>query len=307
MGVHADVSRIGRHRPRGVIGLALVAGALLAGCGGPRNGVTLEACLAEHTDAAAPSLLPPCVWTTVGAMPTERDYVAGVVDCELGGVRDAPAALEAQAIAARTYLARRLERRGNDSQLPLTSRFQCWRSDIRPHARAAALATRDRVMHVDGALINANYVAGAGRLREDCTPRSPAANGYGDTTWEAMRRAYLDARRARRRRPFDGVWWTEVVVTRNEDREGEAVEGTPMASPHPTNRGAMGQNAAVCLARRGYDTEDILRYFYGADVELYVPLHPPLDPLVLPPEALEPEPPPPPDLSDGDDAAPPAG
>ncbi len=289
-------------------GWSVIVGAALAlGCGGPRNGVTLDDCLARHADPAHPSLLPPCVWTTVGAMPTERDYVAGVVDCELGGVRDAPAALEAQAIAARTYLARRLERRGNDTRIPLTSRFQCWRSAIRPHARAAALATRDRVMHVEGALINANYVAGAGRLDDDCRPRSPAANGYDDTTWEAMRRQYLEARRARRRRPFDGVWWTEVVVTRNEGREGEAVAGTPMASPRPTNRGAMGQNAAVCLARKGYDTESILRYFYGADLELYVPLHAPLDPLVLPPEALEPEPPPPPDLSRRGPPAPPAG
>ena len=62
--------------------------------------------------AAADRLMPACVDTVRGAMEVEREYLPGVLECEVGGFRKTPAALEAQAIVARTYLLAHLTRQG---------------------------------------------------------------------------------------------------------------------------------------------------------------------------------------------------
>ena len=220
--------------------------------------------------------------TPRGPIALEARYVAGVVDCEIAGITEMPAALDAQAIAARTYLARYLERQGRGAVVPVTARFQCWRPPKRPRAVEAAARTADQLLHRAGELITANYVAGAHKLSADCQPAPPKAHGYPYASWAAMRRAWLAARARGDRRPFDGVAWTEVVVTDNEGLTGDAVKGTPMASAHPTNRGALSQRRAVCLAEQGLDAPTILRHFYGEDVEVFEPLHEPLDPLEIP-------------------------
>lgn len=270
--------------PRSAAGPALLVlgGLLAAGCGGPRNGVTLEDCLTRHAVRPRTTFLPACVLTARGAMPVESEYLPGVLQCEVAGVIDQPAALEAQAIAARTYLAAWLERRGEDAVVPLGPSFQCWRPPRSPAAFAAVRRTADIVAHHDATLISANYAAGTRRLRADCTPRPPADSGYAFESWEAMRDHFV-AERDRGRRPrYGGTDWTEILVTRNEGRSGAEVRPTPMGRPVPWNRGALGQWAARCLAEAaGYDTLAILRYFYGADVRLSAP---------LPPEPAEPDP-----------------
>jgi hypothetical protein len=249
---------------------AVLALLLLTGCGAATNGVTLDDCLARHAPRA--TFMPVCVDTARGAMHVEAEYVPGVVECELGGAADAPAALEAQAIAARTYLAAFLERQGEDAVVPTTSRFQCWKQGARRAALEAAARTADVVVHRDGVLISANYAAGTRKLAEDCTPRPPADSGYGFETWDAMRSDAEASFRAGKWPRYGGTDWTEVLVTRNDGLAGEKVRPTPLAGRVPANRGALGQNTAVCLARRaGHDSRAILRYFYGADVELSVP------------------------------------
>ena len=48
-----------------------------------------------------------------------------------------------------------------------------------------------------------------------------------------------------------------------------------MAPERLTNRGAFAQYASVCLAENlGYETADILRYFYGDDIGFSRPLLP---------------------------------
>lgn len=243
---------------------------VLGGCGSRPPAISDDAC--REPEARA-TVLPVCIDTDRGRMSVEASYIPGVVQCELGG-SDEGAALEAQAIAARTYLAGYLERKGEDVEVPIGSRFQCWKSKPSRRAVDAALYTADIVLLYDGELVTANYVAGARALRVDCEPATPAENGYDeDDTWAEMLEAYLEARRTRSRRPWSGASWTEVVVTRNEGLRGADVNRTPMAGDHARNRGAMGQNAAVCLARdAGYEVSDILRYFYGDDIELSAPL-----------------------------------
>lgn len=259
---------------------------LLIGCGGKPSVAPPTGDCVPPADAAE-GLLPYCVQTERGAMQTEATYIAGVVSCEIAGVTQASAALEAQAIAARTYLYRYLLRRGDAAVVPIGPRFQCWRAPRSAREVEAATRTADLVLHYDGTPITGNYVSGAAKLRADCTAQSPRANGYREATWDRVRERYVEARDARRRRPFSGVSWTEVVVTRNEGRSGDDVVGTPMAGEGDQNRGAFGQYAAICLAGRGYDTAAILAYFYGADISISSDLggpggHAPLPELEIP-------------------------
>lgn len=249
--------------------------ACLAACGSRRpQSSALDDCLAREAepDPTVQRLLPACVSTAKGVMATDSEYIAGVVDCELGWLADEPAALMAQAVAARTYLAAFFDRKGERAKVPIGPHFQCWRRAAHTRSRQAALATVDTVMFYGANIINGNYVAGARKLKNDCTADAPKKNGYRYASWNSMRDRYMRARERGRRRPFKGVYWTELLITRNEGRTGAAVEGTPFASPGPKNRGALGQYAATCLAESGYDTGRILRYFYGDDIAFSVPL-----------------------------------
>jgi hypothetical protein len=255
--------------------------ALVSACGGPA-GQTLDDCMARYARGPRTTFMPVCVATARGAMLVEQEYVPGVVECELGGAVDAPAALEAQAIAARTFLAVFLDRRGEDAEVPTTSRFQCWKSGAGPAAIAATRRTADVVMHHEGALISANYAAGTRRLGADCAPRPPADSGYDFESWAAMRADFEAALNDGHWPRYGGTDWTEVLVTRNAGLQGDKVVQSPLAGRASANRGALGQNAAHCLARAaGYDTQSILRYFYGDDVHLSAPL-PPSEQSVLP-------------------------
>lgn len=205
--------------------------------------------------------LPAVVSTDVGPMEVEAVYLPGVVDCELGWFTAQAPALAAQAIAARTYLARFLLEHGAGARVPIGPHFQCWRPAAHARSRAAAAATAGVVLRHRGEIIFANYVSGADLLDARCAPPIPLVFGYPHLTWEALARAV--ARGAR----FRGYAWTEAYVTHNPGRRGAAVRQTPQNAPLPPNRGAFGQYAAACLAeRRGYDTAAILRHFYGADV-----------------------------------------
>jgi hypothetical protein len=261
-------------------GVGAAAG-LLSGCGGLR-GRSLGDCREDARVTGDARLMPVCVDTVRGAMEIEREYLPGVLACEVGGFRKTPAALEAQAIVARTYLLAHLTRQGPEAVVRLDGTFQCWKapSADADAVRAAVRATDDLVLHTGGDVLDANYAAGSNKREADCRPKPPEAAGY-DTyaTWAEMRAAWVAARKAGKRLRFDGVGWTELLVTDNEGRTGLAVEPTPFAPKRPTNRGAFGQWAAACLAgKRGYAAPDIVRFFFGADVEFSQPVAPPIAP-----------------------------
>ncbi len=240
---------------------------LSLGCGGR----SLQSCLREHELLPRRSYLPACVDTeNEGPLLTESEYIAGVVDCELAWFTKDPAALEAQAIAARTFLAAHLARKGEDTPLPMGPRFQCWRSP-RPRAVEAAQLTEDLILEHEGRVIRANYASGTPKLSKACRALPPQKSGYRFKSWGEMRAYYKRARSQGRRSIFKGYRWTEILVTRNQGRRGKAVQATIHAQPDAQNRGGFGQYAAACLAKKGYGTFQILRYFYGEDVELAPP------------------------------------
>jgi hypothetical protein len=259
-----------------VLTVATAVAWLASGCGGLRSR-SLGDCRDESAPQGPDQLMPVCVDTVRGAMEVEREYLPGVLECEVGGFRKTPAALEAQAIVARTYLLAHLTRKGPDAVFRLDATFQCWKAPKSEAVRAAVRATDDLVLHTSGDVLDANYASGTPRREVDCQPKSPAAAGYDDyATWAEMRDAWVAARKAGKRLRFTGVGWTEILVTDNEGRTGLSVEATPFAIRRRTNRGAFGQWAAACLAgKRGYAAPDIVRFFFGADVEFSRPVPPP--------------------------------
>jgi len=217
--------------------------------------------------------LPNCIPTKHGCLTLDDVYIAGVIQCEVAGITDSGAALEAQAIAARTYLASYYARRKSPTRINVTARFQCWRQPKSVGALEAARVTRGIVMMREGRPINANYVSGTRHLSIDCKPALPGVSGYDYDDWGTMRQEYLRRKKNREPIQFGGSDWTEVVVTRNEGRTGITVAGTPMSRTSLLNRGAMSQRAAICLSKNmGYETLTILQYFYGDDFSLSAPL-----------------------------------
>lgn len=63
---------------------------------------------------------------------------------------------------------------------------------------------------------------------------------------------------------------TERFVTVNWEASGDGIRQSPLGWVHPdnhANRGCHSQNGAHCLAEAGWSYEDILLFYYGADIE----------------------------------------
>jgi lysophospholipase L1-like esterase len=170
-----------------------------------------------------------------------EEYVARVVTAEIGATHETQA-LAALAMAARTYAVWMMQHEGlgkADKPMPNSDRKQVVARAATQRAADAARATRGGLILHRGRVVLASYVAGAiwppgashGRLGRDDTK-------------------------------------TEKYVTYNDGLVGAAVRGSPIASmKHEDNRGCLSQNGAIALAQRGLVWPEILRYFYGRDLE----------------------------------------
>ena len=211
----------------------------------------------------------PYILTSRGRLKVESEYIPGVVACEIGHRNWGVAAMEAQAIAARTYLMRFLERTKGKQEVPIGPHFQCWKETQKAEIIAASENTAGMVMRYKGKLITSNYVSGTTKLSFDCEPKSPQESGYDFDTWPKMLGQYRKDRKRHGRTRFKGTNWTEIFVTRNEGRVGTDVRPSAIARSVSSNRGALSQNTAVCLSNNlGYETDGILRYFFGEDIEI---------------------------------------
>jgi hypothetical protein len=176
---------------------------------------------------------------TVDGSITLEQYVARVTTAENG--QAAPAALRAQAIAARTFVLRAMR---DDALLgtykkpvPNGEHFQVYKPTASPRAATATAETAGLVCRYQGELTICNYVAGAFWTAEGQPGKDPTH--------------------------------TEKWVTYNEGKTGAAVQPSPIShTGRPDNRGCMSQNGADWLARHGRDHLAILRYFYGADLAI---------------------------------------
>ena len=96
--------------------------------------------------------------TGVGLLEVEGDYLAHVVACENGAASQA--ALEAQAVAARSYLYYKLETSGAIGDGQGDQVYTCARAPGPEHF-AAVEATSGQVLRYQGTQVAAFYVAGA--------------------------------------------------------------------------------------------------------------------------------------------------
>lgn len=147
--------------------------------------------------------------TVVNVLPLE-DYLRGVVPSELGHVNDSLlAAMEAQAVAARTYSLSYLGRHKEDGFDLLSTTADQVYDGIKgeyPTGDRAIQATRGIVARKDGALIRCNYFSTCGGKTAD-----------DDEVWSEAPISYLRARRDRAGSEHDAFCkgsrlyrWTEV-------------------------------------------------------------------------------------------------
>lgn len=185
------------------------------------------------------------ILTTAGPVELE-DYVARVVTAENGGA--ATEALKAQAVISRTYLLRAMRddaKLGVTKPVAITDFFQVMAPVASASAIAATQATAGQVASWSGKLIIANYDGGSKWVAKG-QPRDKSN--------------------------------AEPNITYNEGKSGPAamtgdgMRMTPQSSKRIDNRGALSSNGADWLARNaGYDYQQILRYFYGADLDIGTP------------------------------------
>lgn len=208
--------------------------------------VLLAACSGDRAPpgAALPALCQARVDTTSGEriVDVEADYLPHVVACENGTAADE--ALRAQAVAARSYLYFTIQREGRIADSQSDQVYGCRRAPEPRHYRAVAATAGEILLH-DGAPIAGFFVAGA-------PPRADCRGGRGAT---------------------------EPYVTYNDGRRGDAVRASRIGGDHPANRGCLSQRGSHCLAQAGRDYQSILRFYYGADVDVVRAAGPCLDPL----------------------------
>jgi MYXO-CTERM domain-containing protein len=208
-----------------------------------------------------------------GVVDVETDYLAHVVQCENGAASFE--ALRAQAVSARSYLYYELERSGSIGDGQGSQVYSCGRTPTDAHYDAVA-STSGQVLRYRDTQVAAFYVAGALQTSATCT------GGTNDPTG------------------------TERWVTYNEGQSGAAVEQTRLGFVSPTNyanRGCMSQNGADCLSDAGRPYHEILRFYYGADIEMLRAE----GPCVAPPLEPDPVPDPAPDPPEPDSADDPTG
>ncbi len=231
----------------------------------------------EEPDVRGPTQLseikaPYDAWCTVkvagrGAVDTETDYLPHVVQCENGGAGFE--ALKAQAIAARSVAYWSMATYGEICDGQQCQVYSCGHepSDL---VRRAVAETAGQYLAYDGVLTYGFYVSG--------DSKTPAPSCVGDPDGKLENRVTYN----------DGLFGTDVEQT----TLGWVFD--PGHAGYGQNRGCMSQWGARCLEGQGRDAAGILRFYYGADIEIVqargscaAAPEPP------PPEPPRPEPPPP--------------
>jgi hypothetical protein len=208
-----------------------------------------------------------------GAKDTETDYIARVLACENTGA--GLQALKAQAIAARSVAYYAMETKGSICDSQSCQVYTCSNQPQAVHFQAAA-ETAQQYLANSNMLTYGFYVSGDKNVSgPDCEDVGGSLTKY---------------------------------VTFNDGKTGKSVTQTKLGYVGPAgfgqNRGCMSQYGMRCLEDAGRDHLGILRFYYGADIEVVtapgscsVPTTPAPDPNKAPdpnapdPNAPDPNPP----------------
>jgi len=197
--------------------------------------------------------------TGSGLVSTESDYVPNVVKCENGLASFE--ALKAQAVAARTFAYYKMDLQGFINDGTGDQVYSCAGSAGTIHHQAAQ-ATEGEILYVrddlgglqEDVLIASFFVAGA----IPSGPFDPNNPGVivdpGDSD------------------PTNTEQW--VTYTYDSGVFGRFNQGSPLgfqgstSNPNWPNRGAQSQNGADYLSDNSVSYLDILKYYYGADIQV---------------------------------------
>lgn len=202
--------------------------------------------------------------TGSGLVSTESDYVPNVCKCENGLASFE--ALKAQAVAARTFAYYKMDLQGFINDGTSDQVYSCSGSAGTIH-HLAAQATEGEILYVrddigglqEDVLIAAFYVAGAipnGSFDID-NPGKITDPGDSDPTSTEQ-----------------WVTYTYDDGTSNTPYYGGFNQGTPLGfqgtptNPNWPNRGAKSQNGADYLSDNSVSYLDILKYYYGPDIQV---------------------------------------
>lgn len=227
----------------------LVAIVIIAGCGSdapgpaPRGGELVGKQRVSEVAAPLSGAWCEVIVEGVGALDLETDYLPNVVRCENGGAN--LEALKAQAIAARSVAYYAMETTGSICDGQGCQVYSCGGAASEIHQQAVQ-ETSGMYLKYGDILTYGFYVAG------DPNVSAPSCVGA----------------------PQGGP--TENFVTYNAGNVGlDVVQTTlgfvfdPADSGYGQNRGCMSQWSARCLENdNGQDFVDILRFFYGEDIEI---------------------------------------
>ena len=184
-----------------------------------------------------------CLVVGTSGIDIELDYLPHVIKCENGAA--SYEALKAQAVAARSYLYYKIFSSGHIADGQSDQVYSCGRDPSAIHYEAAA-DTAGIYLSYEDTLLAAFYVAGA----------------HPSDTLSCI---------ATDQDPED--FTTEHYVTYNWGLYGDDVTQTTLGWVSDTNlanRGCMSQNGSDCLSNAGWGYEDILRFYYGMDINFAV-------------------------------------
>jgi hypothetical protein len=225
--------------------VTLFAVAMFSGCGGSEHHGAPSGSPTPSPTSTLPAAPIPAFCQVpvngIGSLATEDDYLPHVVQCENGGA--GPAALRAQAIAARSYVYYKLETSGSVNDGTGDQVYSCGSVPTQEQIDAVH-ATAGQILVYHGDVIAAFFVAGAKPSdHASCvaTAQDPDATS------------------------------TEHFVTYNEGNSGTSVVQTTLGFVSPTNyrnRGCLSQWGTRCLEGRGDDAPAMMRFYYGDDIIL---------------------------------------
>ena len=225
-------------RPLAWLGLLGILLSLLTACGAPPEAGE-ELGEVEQAVVSAPLPSAHCQINVIGkgVKALEDDYLPHVITCENGGA--SLEALKAQAIAARSVAYYNIATQGSICDGQGCQVYSCGAAPQAKHFQAVK-ETAGMYLSFAGALTYGFYVAG-----DTNTGGSGCVGSSGST---------------------------EKYVTYNWGKTGGAVKQTSLGYIGPPgfgqNRGCMGQWGARCLESKGWGHMDILRFYYGSDIQV---------------------------------------
>lgn len=207
-----------------------------------------------------------------GELDVEDNYLPQVVCCENGAAP--PEALKAQAVMARSYMVFRYYGEGvGTAAKPLsgTTADQAYfcKQPVSTKCKDAVTATKGQITAYTNAkgdrFANVSFFVDGPRpeciAQKACTCAKPGptvAMSPADHPADCMCFTFSSQGAA-----------NPAYVTYNWSRAGAEVTGSTIGDPkNESNRGCASQNIQACLAYAGWTYADMLRVFYGQDIEL---------------------------------------